>query len=148
MSAPQKVIGTGAAPAKAGSDWAAIAQQASVNPLMVVPADVRRAVSRLWLCNQHLFPSALAISCTVRDYLEAEDVTADDVNAICEKLMRPAVRALHKFPADLIADLSRYVAEFAARNKSRREADGRQQEADRFKAATKIDAGDLFKFPG
>lgn len=135
-------------PAKPKSDWPALAAQIATNPLLVLPADARAAVARLWACNGHLFPSAAPLACTVRDYLDTQEVTAGDIGDICARLLLPDVRARQRGSWDVIADLSRFVAEAAARNKSRREADERRRAADEFEAARPaVPLGDLFKMP-
>lgn len=121
-------------PAKKASDWPALASQIATNPLMVVPPGARAPVARLWACNGHLFPTAAPLACTVRDYLDTQEITAEDIGAICERLLSPQMRAQQRGSWDVIADLSRLVSEVATRNKSRREAEERRREADRSSA--------------
>lgn len=96
-----------------------LAQRADTNPLTLLPPEVRPAVARLWLCNHHLLQTALALCSTLRVYLDEQPITTDDVNRICATLLKPAIRAKHKFASDLLSDLSLYVAEAAQRNESR-----------------------------
>lgn len=114
---------------------------------MVAPAEVRAAVARLWTCNAHLFPSAIAVACTVRDFLDTQEITHDDVNGIVERLLLPDVRQRHRGAWDVIADLSRFVAEAAARNKSRREAEERRRQGEAFEGAKPVDLAGLFAMP-
>lgn len=120
----------------------------ATNPLLVLPADARAAVARLWACNGHLFPSAAPLACTVRDYLDTQEIDPDDIGDICARLLQPDVRARQRGSWDVIADLSRLVGETAARNKARREADERRRQSDEFEAARPaVPLGDLFRMP-
>lgn len=99
---------------------------------------------KLFLCNSHVLQSALALCSTLRVYLDEYPLTPDDVNAICAKLLRPEVRARHKFAADLIADLSRLVANRLRKREAQREVAVRAAETKAF-AVKKVIAADLFK---
>ncbi len=132
------------APAKAaGSDWQSLAARQDANPMQAVPHDCRPAVARLWMCNAHLFPSALALCATVRLYLDEQPITTDDVNSIVGRLLQPEARSRQKFASDVLADMSRMVAEACKRNVAREEAAKRKEDGEQF-AAAKIASG-LFK---
>lgn len=128
-------------PAK--SNWSEIAKAADVNPLTIVPADCRAAVAKLWACNSHLLPSALALSSRVRVYLDERTLTAADVEDIANRLVQPERAARHKFAGDLLADLAALVSEKIKSNKAREECEARRKESAAFDVS-KITGG-MFK---
>lgn len=131
--------------AKAGSEWLSIATRADANPLTIVPEGCRPEVVRLWLCNSHLFASSLPLCSTVRVYLDEQEITADDVNTIVARLLQPDARARHRFASDVLADLSRMVAEAVKRNKARQQCERLARERKAFDV--KVIAADLFSKP-
>ena len=99
-------------PARAGnSNWLALAQTGSTNPMLLIPADLRPAVSRLWMCNAHLLPSALALCSTIRVYVDELPLTANDFERIVSRLLTPERRATHRFASDLLTDIATLTAE-------------------------------------
>lgn len=130
----------------ARSNWTELAQRAETNPMLLVPeGPARLAVTRLWMTNTHLIPSALALCSRIRVYLDERTLTAEDVVRIATRLTRPEVAQRHKFAGDLLADLARMAAEAAARNEARAAVDDMRREAREVQAAR---AGDLFTLPG
>lgn len=112
------------------------------NPLKLLPPEVRPAVVKLWVCNHHLFPTALALAASVSVALAETSVTFDNVTAICAALLHPARRSKIKFAADLIAEFSRLVDECAKRNTAAK------ANAEYAKAPlVKLKLGELFKTP-
>jgi hypothetical protein len=125
------------------SNWQELAKSANTNPLLLVPKDCRAEITRLWMCNSHLLPSALALCSRVRSYLDECEVDAEDIRAIAVKLAQPEFAERHRFAGDLLADLAACVNRAAERNRSVRENQKRRSESDQFEAL-KID---LFKPP-
>jgi hypothetical protein len=95
--------------------------KSQANPLaLMIPAEWRPAVGRLWMCNAHLFGgSALALCATLRVYLDEHAITTEDVEGIVRILLLPRKRAQQRFASDVIAELSRLVAEAIEARKSR-----------------------------
>ncbi|WP_157469156.1 hypothetical protein [Gemmata sp. SH-PL17] len=131
------------APAKVGSDWQSLAGRQDFNPLTAVPQECRQAVAKLWMCNEHLFASSLAICATIRVYLEEQKVTPEDIERIVSRLLKPDLRAGHKFASDVIADLSRMVGEAAKHNESLARLEAMKQPVVNIAETLKL--GDLFR---
>jgi len=130
------------------SNWQDLAARADFNPLRdLIPAECRPAVTRLWLVNSHLIPSALALCATVRVYLDEQEISSRDIAGIVARLLQPEARMKHKFASDLIADLSRMVCEVAKSNEARDQCERLRDEATDFETRAKVIPGDLFQTP-
>ncbi len=130
----------------ARSNWVALAKDAEHNPLLIVPeGEARRAVTRLWMCNAHLIPSALSLCARIRVYLDERTLSPEDVARIADRLVQPELAQRHRFAGDLLADLARLAAEQAAWNEARAANDAMRREAEE---ARVLRAGNLFKLPG
>ncbi len=125
----------------AKSDWKELAKTAEVNPLLLIPAECRLAVTRLWMCNSHVLPSSLALCSTVRVYLDEHSLSPSDLERIVSRMLEPWRRAEQRGSWDVMADFSALIAEVVDRNKNRAEARERREEV------TQI-TGTLFKPEG
>jgi hypothetical protein len=97
------------------------------------------------MCNAHLFPSGLALFATIRVYLDAGTLDAQDLETVVDTLLTPEHRARHKFASDLLVDLAeQVVAVPVARRKTERAARVRE-EMQRWESERHIPAGSIFK---
>jgi hypothetical protein len=127
----------------APKNWQAAALAPTFNALDLMPDECAPSVAKLYLCNQIVLQSALALCSTIRVYLDETNVTPGDINDICARLLRPERRQHHKFASDLMTDLARMVDERAKKNTAAEEARERAKPAVRL--ADVVNLADLFK---
>ncbi len=124
------------------SNWSELAKS-EANPLLMLPAECRVPVMRLWMCNAHLMSSALALCATFRLYVDEHGLAASDVESVCDRLLDPTRRAGHLGSWVLMAELSALVADTLKTNKAREECEARRLEG--YAAVKAANCGDLFK---
>lgn len=127
------------------SNWMELAKTGESNPLLLVPADCRPPMLRLWMCNAHVLPSALALAATLRVYLDERTLDPDDLPGIVDRLLLPEVRAKQRFASDVLADLALFVSEARTRRAAREATEARRAVPP--DVVSPVALGDLFKLP-
>lgn len=90
-------------------------------PMLACPEVLRPAVWQVWVCHQHLFPSALPLAGSMGRWIRESGLHPDDAQLILRQALTPERMRGFRFAADLLTFLAEAAKELTDRRKQREE---------------------------